>query len=202
MHQEDSLARINQDYFLREFTYSSSRFRSVSGQELELCDGAIWLDETLILSQAKQRNRDDATNSVDIEAKWFAKKVNKEAVGQLADSVRYLQTAASLPLINRHGQELDFSGIAPVVIHHVALYKPSSRVDERAFLAKGRISKRVGFVHFISDANYHAICDTMQTPMEIAQYLTFRSDYVSRDPNSHKVSEKALVGERDRQPAA
>ncbi len=194
MEQEERIAQLNEGVFLREFVYCNTRFRSQSGQEYELCDGAIWLDDTLILFQAKRRSRDDATRDVENESKWFTKKVSKEAVGQLADSVRYLQTESSLPLLNRHGQELNFSGISPATTHHVVLYKPSPFVDERLFLTKGRISGRIGFVHFISEANYRAVCDTMQTPMEISQYLQFRSDYVVRDPNSHKVSEKALVG--------
>jgi hypothetical protein len=183
MEQEERIAQLNEGVFLREFVYCNTRFRSQSGQEYELCDGAIWLDDTLILFQAKRRSRDDATRDVENESKWFTKKVSKEAVGQLADSVRYLQTESPLPLLNRHGQELNFSGISPATIHHVVLYNPLPFVDERLFLTKGRISGRIGFIHFISEANYDALCDTMQTPMEISQYLQFRSDYVSRDPN-------------------
>lgn len=117
MEQEDALARLNQDFFLREFTYSNSKFCSVSGQELELCDGAIWLDDILILFQAKQRNPADATESSDIESKWFSRKVSKDAVRQLADSVKYLRTEDSLPLLNRRGQELNFSRISPSTIY-------------------------------------------------------------------------------------
>ncbi len=64
-------------------------YAKVPGQELELCDGAIWLDNLLILFQAKSRNRNDATADIETESKWFKSKVGKKAVSQLADSVRY-----------------------------------------------------------------------------------------------------------------
>lgn len=194
MGQEEKIAHLNQDFFLREFTYSSTKFRAGSGQELELCDGAIWLDDLLILFQAKSRNLGDATADVETESKWFKNKVGKNAVSQLADSVRYLANESSLPMLNRRGQKLDLSAISPETTHLVAIYEASQLISDRTFLSKGRVSQRVGFVHFISEGDYQAICVTLQTPMEVSQYLGFREMYVKRDPKSHEVSEKALVG--------
>lgn len=194
MGQEENIAHLNQDFFLREFTYSNTKFRAGSGQELELCDGAVWLDDLLILFQAKSRNRNDATADVETESKWFKSKVGKKAVNQLADSVRYLTNEKTLPMFNRRGQELDLSGISAETTHLVAIYEASPLISDRTFLTKGRVSQRVGFVHFVSEGDYQAICMTLQTPMEVSQYLCFREMYVLRDPKSHEVSEKALVG--------
>jgi len=194
MGQEEDIAKLNEDIFLREFTYCNTKFRSGSGQELELCDGAIWLDDLLILFQAKSRNLDDATADVETESKWFKAKIGKKAVSQLADSVRYLANESALPMFNRRGQELDLSGISPTTTHLVAIYKASPLISDRTFLSKGRVSQRVGFIHFISEGDYQAICMTLQTPMEVSQYLRFREMYVPQDPKSHEVSEKVLVG--------
>ncbi len=49
-------------------------------------------------------------------------------------------------------------------------------------------------VDFTGYVDYQAICMTLQTPMEVSQYLRFREVYIQQDPNSHDVSEKALVG--------
>lgn len=194
MDQEARIADLNQDFFLREFTYSGTKFRSQSGQELELCDGAIWIDDLLILIQAKVRNASDATACFETEGKWFTRKVEKNAVKQIGDSLRYLATEMKLPMQNHRGQLLDFKKAEPSTIHKVVVYTPSPKIAARKFLKKGRVSSKSGFVHFIREGDYQAICVTLMTPAEISQYLNFRADYVQRDPNANKVSEKALVG--------
>ncbi len=74
MLQEERIAQLNEGVFLREFVYCNTRFRSQSGQEYELSDGAIWLDDTLILFQAKRRNRDDATRDVKTSLSGFTRR--------------------------------------------------------------------------------------------------------------------------------
>jgi hypothetical protein len=59
---------------------------------------------------------------------------------------------------------------------------------------KGRVSARAGFVHYLSRRDYHALCMTLHTPFEIAEYLDFRADFVRRNSHANEVSEKALVG--------
>ncbi len=191
---EDVVASHNADIFTKEFTYSSSLFKSQSGQELELCDSAVWIDNLLILYQLKQRNPDYDTHNPEKERKWFEKKVEKVAVGQFADTMRYLDQEHSLPLMNRRRQTLDISAATPNTIHLIALFDSSDELPLDTCSKKGRVSQRVGFVHYLHVNDYINICQILYTPFEIADYLDFRASFVQENPQAHKVSEKALVG--------
>ncbi len=194
MSLEDTLANENSDIFTREFTFSSTLFDNNEGQEVELCDGAIWIDDLLLLFQLKERNPDHDTADAEKEQKWFERKVEKMAVGQFAVTLRYLHEEDRLPFANRRGQTLDFADAKPERIHLVALFDSSDALPLDVASKKGRLSARVGFVHYFHRTDYHAICLTLHTPFEIAEYLDFRTDFVLRNSKAHKVSEKALVG--------
>ena len=194
MSFEDVVATQNADIFTREFTYGSSLFKSQSGHELELCDGAVWIDDLLLLYQLKQRNPEHDTHDPDKERRWFEKKVEKLAVGQLADTMRYLNQERSLPLMNRRGQTLEISTASPSTIQLVILFEASQDLPQDVLFRKGRLSRRVGFVHYLHVKDYGAVCTTLHTPFEIADYLAFRTSFVQRNPRAHAVSEKALLG--------
>lgn len=194
MSFEDIVADGNSNFFFKEFTYSSSLFKLASGNEVELCDGAVWIDNLLFLYQLKQRNPEADTEVPAAEKKWFEKKVEKLAVGQFSDTVRYLQGQKSLPLLNCRGQPLDFSNAASLSPQLIVLYDPSVSLPLESSLKKGRVSKRVGFVHYFHISDYRAVCMTLHTPFEIAEYLIFRAAYVERNIAANKVSEKAMLG--------
>ncbi len=195
MSLEATIATENSKFFTREFTFSAAPFRNDAGQEVELCDGAIWLDELLILFQLKERNLQHASRESQKEQIWFKKQIEQKAVGQFVATLRYLREESSLPLTNRRGQKLDVAKAHPTAIHLVALYAPSNALPNEAIHKKGRVSLRLGkFVHFFHLGDYHAMCETLFTPSEIAEYLSFRAEFVTRNPRSHSFSEKALVG--------
>ncbi len=194
MHQEESLAMLNENIFLREFTFSASLFRDSRGQELELCDGAIWIDGLLILFQHKARNLDHVSADGTSESAWFKRKVSKESVRQFSLTKKYLDTESALPLANRRGQTVDFSKVRPSAVHMVTVYSPSATL-EKGSDSKGRITNRVGFVHFIHERDYVSILATLHTPFELSEYLKFRYGCFAADKASfEEVSEKAVVG--------
>jgi hypothetical protein len=104
MPLDDRIASHNADVFVREFTYSATQFKGQDGQERELCDGAVWIGDLLILLQNKERDPGVVTGDPDAETRWFNKKVSKLAVDQLCDSLRYLQQERALPLANLRGR--------------------------------------------------------------------------------------------------
>ena len=53
---EDALGKLNADYFFREFTFSSNKFKPNPNEELELADNVVWLDDLMIVYQVKERN--------------------------------------------------------------------------------------------------------------------------------------------------
>ncbi|MEM8945028.1 MAG: hypothetical protein AAGD11_07585 [Planctomycetota bacterium] len=194
MSLEQILAQNNSNIFLREFTFSNTKFKRVDGQEVELCDGAVWIDDLLILFQLKERNPKHDTSDSAEETRWFERKVEKNAVGQFADTLTYLETEKQLPFVNHRGQRLNFADAKATRIHLIALFDHPSGLPIDLMSRKGRVSKRAGFVHYFQLGNYETVCMYLHTPFEIAEYLDFRSDFVQRVPASHDVSEKAMFG--------
>src|SRR5262249_36779278 len=79
--------------------------------------------------------------------------------------------------------------------HLVALYSPSTALPAAVAMKKGRVSQRVGFVHFLTADDYVRVCGTLHTPFEVSDYLSFRKAVALKDRNADAVSEKALVGQ-------
>jgi hypothetical protein len=203
MPLDDRIAAHNANVFVREFTYSSTQFKGQDGQERQLCDGAVWIGDLLILFQNKERNPAAVTGDPDAETSWFNKKVSKLAVGQLCDSLRYLQEERALPFANMRGQTLDLTKAKEQVslTHLVALFSPSAILPAEVAMKKGRMSQRVGFVHFFTADDYVRVCATLHTPFEVSDYLSFRKAVALKDPNADAVSEKALLGQYLMDPA-
>jgi hypothetical protein len=197
MSLDDTIARINSQIFIREFTYKSTLFTGTDRQERELCDGAVWVGDLLILLQNKERNDAHVTGEPDAEAKWFNKKVSKLAVDQLHDSVQHLEKEQSLPLANLRGQTIDLTKTKERVslTHLIALYAPSAALPADLVMKKGRMSRRVGYVHFLTVGDYVNVCNTLHTPFEVSDYLTFRQGIARKNPGADTVSEKALLGQ-------
>jgi hypothetical protein len=194
MDLELYVADYHADYFLREFSYSASRFRGTDGQERELCDGAIWIGDVLILIQMKERNPNHDSGDSAAESKWFTKRVSKTAVDQLNSSVKYLEAESQLPLANLRSQVIDISDANPAVIHKLVVYRSSDALPLSDIYNKGRQSSRLGFVHFIHVDDYVNVCVTLHTPMEISDYLSYRADAALNNPRANELPEKALVG--------
>ena len=194
---DDWIASHNSDIFVREFTYSKTQFKGQDGQERELCDGAVWIGDLLILIQNKQRDPGAVTGDTDAEIRWFNKKVSKLAVDQLRDSCQFLQEEQSLPFANMRGQTLDLTKTKEQVslTHLVVIYSPSTILPATETMKKGRVSQRVGFVHFFTVNDYFCVCKILHTPFEVSDYLSFRKAVTLYDPNANAISEKALLGQ-------
>jgi hypothetical protein len=190
---EDFLAFCNSSVFLQEFTFRNTRFLPAGSTEIEFCDGAIWLADLVILFQVKSRNLDFVTPCKDSERSWFYKKISKHAVSQLADTIIYLNQQQCLPFCNERKQRVEFSQAKQLSPIKVAIHDNDFLPDDCMYL-KGRVSKRIGFVHFLSLKDYSNICWTFHTPMEIADYLHFRQGMVQSVGNINNVSEMAVVG--------
>jgi len=89
---------------------------------------------------------------------------------------------------------MDLAEAKPKRTHLIALCDASDALPLRVAAKKGRVSRRVGFVHYFHREDYQAVCMTLHTPYEIADYLDFRKVFVQRCDKAHTVSEKALLG--------
>jgi hypothetical protein len=55
MNIEDQISELNEFYFFREFTYSENKFIKNDGQEVEIADNIVFLDNIFIIYQIKTR---------------------------------------------------------------------------------------------------------------------------------------------------
>ncbi|UII26879.1 hypothetical protein LVD15_00130 [Fulvivirga maritima] len=87
-------------------------------EEVELADNFVWLDDFLFIFQIKGRN-EKATGSVE---KWYKKKVRNVAVGQIKNSLEYLNSFKQIKVQNEKGHEFDVSearNISPTKSYHL-----------------------------------------------------------------------------------
>jgi hypothetical protein len=109
---EDEIAALNQAYFFREFTYSNTTFRtrgeSDTESEVELADSLLWLGRDLVVYQLKERQA-PANTTPEQESAWFNRKVLGKGTKQVRDTLRYLESGASIPLENHRGHQFNLS---------------------------------------------------------------------------------------------
>ena len=67
-----TISSINESVFYKEFTFNRNNFALQKGQNNELSDNVVLLDEIKIIIEIKERNADKANNDVN---KWFENKV-------------------------------------------------------------------------------------------------------------------------------
>ncbi len=75
---EEYVKIVNNNIFLREFTFTKNELKKDDKQKIELADNIVWLDEILFLIQIKWRNP-KSTGKKEDESKWFKNKVLSKA---------------------------------------------------------------------------------------------------------------------------
>lgn len=191
----DALASLNEWHFFREFVFSRTTFRPVPEKELELADNLVWLGDILVAYQLKERELVRDANS-DTEKRWFEKKILGNATRQIRDTVRYLQNFHSIELQNGRGHPSQLTLAAFHRIHKLIVYLPQNQLPAECRRIKHHISSTVGLIHIICGPDYLGIVRTLLTPAEVADYLIFREELITRWPDQVlPASEASLVGQ-------
>lgn len=194
MSLEDELARLNEYFFYKEFTYSSTQFKREAGDEVELADSLTVIGRAAIVFQLKERQVEDGQNE-DTEAAWFDRKVMKKATSQIRDTLRYIDSHKQIPLTNHRGHSVDFRGDAIDETHKLIVYSPSKALPPQCKRVKNYVSTTAGMIHIISAPDYAGIVRTLITPAELMDYLSYRAELLVRWPQeSLQVPEVSLVG--------
>lgn len=192
---EEDIAELNEFYFFREFTFSENTFRTSQNQEVELADNIVCLDEPLIIYQLKERNTPIST-SPEKEEKWFKRKIIDSAKKQIRDTLNYLQSSHDIEIQNRRGHKFKITVSSLDSIHKLVLYKAHESLPESCRKLKYHKSQTAGFIHLISSDNYLGIVKTLLTPVEVADYLSFREMLINNwEEASINLPEQALVGQ-------
>lgn len=168
---EDLVDQVNQNVFFKEFTFSQNEFK-VAKLKLELADHVVWLDDLFFIFQIKDRNPTDEENG----AKWFQNKIINKAVKQIKNTLKYLNEFEHIPLINNKGHEFNLSDARGLDKRKVIVYNPAGNFPEEKRNLKFYKSSQIGLVHLFHAEDYAWICEYLQTPAEVEEYLDFRED--------------------------
>ena len=195
---EDEIAALNQAYFFREFTYSNTTFRtrgeSDTESEVELADSLLWLGNDLVVYQLKERQA-PANTTPEQESAWFNRKVLGKGTKQVRDTLRYLESEASIPLENHRGHQFNLSRSSIEDIHKLVVFKPHPALPAELAQKRFHESSTAGIIHLIYTADYLGIIKTLLTPAEFMDYLAHRERLVVRwGDHVNSLPEQALVG--------
>lgn len=194
MSLEDELAKLNEYFFYKEFTYSSTQFKRDAGDEVELADSLIVVGRSAIAFQLKERQVESGQTE-DTEAAWFDRKVIRKASAQIRDTLGYIQSHEQIELTNHRGHVVGFRGESMEQIHKLIVYSPSKNLPLQCRRVKNYVSTTAGVIHVISSSDYSGIVRTLITPAELMDYLSYRAELLHRWPQeSLQVPEISLVG--------
>ena len=203
---EEDIAKPNEHFFFKEFTYSRNTFRPSPSAELELADSIIWLDHLTIVFQLKERGIHGLTTPDD-EQKWFNKKVVSLGSRQIRDSITYLDVHKNIKLKNHRGHQFQLKTRSISKIHKIICYLGHHDLPLHCRNKKYHRSRTAGVIHLIAANDYVGIARTVLTLSELSEYLDFREkliekwgDFVSSVPESALMGQY-LAGDPDQRPS-
>lgn len=194
MNIENQISELNEFYFFKEFTYSDNKFVNSDGQEVEVADNIIFLDDIFIVYQIKTREQIKKT-SVQSELMWFEKKVIRKATKQIRDTISYLEDYDEIVLKNNRDDSFNIATADINSIQKIIVYKDSGFLPEHKKKIKFHESRSAGIIHIFSEESYKKIISILITPAEVFEYFIFREKVITKYPHeSALVSEDSLIG--------
>ena len=192
---EKFISIINENFFLKEFSFSKNNFSPPQLSELQFADHVIWLDDLLITFEIK--NRDTlASHTPEKEIEWFKNKIIKEAKRQIKGTLNYLKIHKEINITNERGHVFNVASANLRKKVHVILYSPHELLPEEYRRKKHYLSDSAGFIHLITAYDYIEVCRILITPAEISNYLEFRKNIISKwEREANLLPEQALVGQ-------
>jgi hypothetical protein len=175
---EQLVEELNANVFLREFSFSKTRFTTGDHTERELADHVVWIDDLLMVFQITERRGDSATDE-----NWYKREVLNKGTRQIRDTLRYLRETPNLVLENQRGHAISTSSWHQLQIVKVVLY-----------FSPKRPSRTGGFIHIVDGHQYLGLCSLLLTPSEIFRYLTYRQHRCIAGKVAD-VTERAVLGQ-------
>ncbi|MCU7849907.1 MAG: hypothetical protein KZQ89_18345 [Candidatus Thiodiazotropha sp. (ex Lucinoma kastoroae)] len=195
MNFEEEIARLNEHFFFSEFTFSKNTFQPHPSEEVELADSIIWLDDQVVVFQLKERNKESETTEKE-EARWFERKVLTRGSKQIRDTLSYLESHKRIDIANNKGHAFHLESGAIAVLHKIICYLPHKQLPIENRLKKYHQSETAGIIHLIQAPDYIGIVQTLLTPPELNEYLSFREELIQKwGGKVNAVNEQALMGQ-------
>jgi len=183
---EQLVEELSANVFLREFSFSKTRFKTQDQTEVELADHVVWIDDLLMVFQIKERCGGTANDE-----DWYKREVLKKGTRQIRDTLRYLRDTPNLALENQRGHVISTSSWHQLQIVKVVLYfSPKRPANARAY----HVSRTEGFIHIVDGHEYLGLCSLLLTPSEIFRYLTYRQNRCIAGKVAG-VTERAVLGQ-------
>jgi len=173
---ENFISIINENFFLKEFSFSKNDFSPPQMSELQFSDHVIWLDDLLITFEIKEREI-LVNHTSEEEIKWFKNKIEKKAKEQIKQTLNYLEIHREINITNERGHVFNVASANLKKKIHIVLYSPHELLPEECRRKKHYLSKIAGFIHLITAYDYVEVCRILITPAEISKYLEFRKQY-------------------------
>ena len=190
---EDITLHLNANVFTRTFSFSSAQLPALASPPPPLADHVVLVDGVGLVMDLCERKGKARLKSAEIE-RWFASEVLRKGIERVRHTRDLLRSYDGISLVNSRGHRVS---VAPKGLADV-----SGLILHRSPRAGGyvpprfRKSRKTGFVHIMRDSDYFAICEHLVTPSELADYLRFRQEILSRPfPVPPEVSEAALLGQ-------
>jgi hypothetical protein len=195
MTLEEYTSQINENIFLREFSFARNEFSPAQESELQFSDQVIWLDELLITFQLKEREL-SGKHTRQTEEKWFQKKIIGKATKQIRDTLDYLARYDEINITNGRGHVFNVSAARKIKPINVVSYAPHKLLPRGHTRKKFHLSSTAGFIHLIPIEDWLGICHSLITPAEIVEYLAFRQEIgVKHESKVNALPEQALIGQ-------
>jgi len=198
---EEIIQQFNSSVFLKEFTFFPKEIKKSKAMR-ELTDGLIWLGDSAIFFQIKERGKTPQKPSESRQIKWFDKNVLGDAVRQMMGSLRTFETSKEVDFWNLRNQQrvIRYSTLKKryyIILYH-SRYSPFPRECLSKKFYRDEVTGR--FIHIMSVRDWLHLCRYLITIPEIILYLDFRKNYLSLIMNSRAEKEKWLLGRFLRSP--
>lgn len=190
---EEYVNFVNDNMFLKEFTYSDNEIRIDDG-EIELADNIVWVDNFLFLIQIKHRNPSDKKGVQD-EIKWFKNKIEKIAKRQIKKSIQNINEYPDYTIKSNSGNEVAISNMPIENARKLIVYLSSDTLPNKQKTIKFYESQDVGLIHLFHLNEYKWLCEYLITITEIVRYLVFREGMYQLFGNKiNEIPEQLIFG--------
>lgn len=191
---EHYLDMVNQNVFLKEFTFHNTKFRPTATEEVELADYVVMLSDVLVIFQAKERDPSRKTHDMRIELSWLRNSVTKKATRQIRNSVQYLQDHSRILANNNRGHEFPITADNRALVRVVVF--DNDALSGSHEVPRFHNSSTVGLIHIFSKEEYVLVVYTLFTPAEINEYLVFRENLLLKHFRDNRPPvERVILGQ-------
>ena len=164
--------------FFEEFSFARNTFTPPGRSEVEFADAVILLDDVLLVFQIKERVH-VSTSTPDGERRWFEKKVIGLATQQIRDTLGFLESCETIPILNERGRQFDIASRNYHEVIRVVIYRGAGKLPSVCRAKKHHTSATAGFIHVFEVSDYLEMARALRVPEDVIRYLRYRESAIT-----------------------